>query len=112
MNLDTIWERFEDFCKLQSNEVQAWLDLLTSFHQGSKNINKWYNAVQVQVNLTRYPPETAKMLHQDIFWFFLHDVDFMSRTITEEVLIWTSSLPVEFGSWQNILRAQRPLHIK
>ena len=23
MNIDTIWERFEDFCKLQSNEVQA-----------------------------------------------------------------------------------------
>ena len=23
MNLDTIWQRFEDFCKLQSNEVQA-----------------------------------------------------------------------------------------
>ena len=22
MNLDTIWERFEDFCKLQSNEVR------------------------------------------------------------------------------------------
>ena len=21
MNLDTIWQRFEDFCKLQSNEV-------------------------------------------------------------------------------------------
>ena len=23
MNLDTIWERFEDFCKLQPNEVHA-----------------------------------------------------------------------------------------
>ena len=22
-NLDTIWERFEDFCKPQSNEMQA-----------------------------------------------------------------------------------------
>ena len=36
MNLDTIWERFEDFCKLQSNEVHAQFDLLTSFHQGNK----------------------------------------------------------------------------
>ena len=23
MNLDTIWERYQDFCKLQSNEVHA-----------------------------------------------------------------------------------------
>ena len=63
MNLDTIWERFEDFCKPQSNEVQAQFDLLTSFHQGSKSVNEWYNAVQVQVNLTKYPPETVKILH-------------------------------------------------
>ena len=44
MNLDTIWERFKDFCKLQSNEVHVQFDLLTSFHQGNKSIDKWYNA--------------------------------------------------------------------
>ena len=82
MNLDTIWERFEDSYKTQSNEVQAQFDLLTSFHQGNKSINEWYNAVQAQVNLTKYPPETVKILHQDIFWF-LCDEDFVSRTITE-----------------------------
>ena len=27
MNLDIIWERFEDFFKLQSNMVRAWFDL-------------------------------------------------------------------------------------
>ena len=63
MNLDTIWERFEDFCRLQSNEVQVQFDLLTSFHQGNKSIDEWYNAVQAQVNLAKYPPETAKILH-------------------------------------------------
>ena len=36
-----------------------------------------------QVNLAKYPPETAKILHGDIFWFFLHDEDSVSRTITE-----------------------------
>ena len=66
MNLDTIWERFEDFCKPQSNEVRAQFDLLTSFCQGNKSIDKWYNAVQAQVNLAKYPPETAKILHHDI----------------------------------------------
>ena len=83
MNLDTIWERFEDFCKLQSNEVWPHFDLLTSFCQGNKSIDEWHNTVQAQVNLAKYPPETVKILHWDIFQFFLYDEDFVSRTITE-----------------------------
>ena len=39
--------------------------------------------VQAQVNLAKYPPETAKILHRDIFWFFLHDEDFVSKAINE-----------------------------
>ena len=31
MNLDTIWERFEDFWKPQSNEVRAQFDLFNKF---------------------------------------------------------------------------------
>ena len=33
--LDTIWEKFEEFCKPQSNEVRVRFDLLTSFWQGN-----------------------------------------------------------------------------
>ena len=33
------------YCNLQSNEVYAWFNLLTSFCQGNKNINKWYKTV-------------------------------------------------------------------
>ena len=40
--------------------------------------------MQAQVNLAKYPPETAKILHRDIFWFFLHDEEFVSRTISDE----------------------------
>ena len=83
MNLDTIWERFQDFYKLQSKEVHAQFDLLTSFHQGNKSVDEWYNAVQAQVNLAKYPPETVKILHCDIFWSFLCDEDFVLRTIME-----------------------------
>ena len=32
LELETIWSWFEEFCKLQSNEVHARFDLLTSFH--------------------------------------------------------------------------------
>ena len=83
LTLDTIWGKFEEFCKPQSNEVHARFDLLTSFRQGSQSVDEWYNAVQTQVNLVKYPPETAKILHRDIFWFFLQDEEFVSRTISE-----------------------------
>ena len=36
-----------------------------------------------KVNHAKYLPKTGKILHPDIFWFFLHDKDFVSRTITE-----------------------------
>ena len=83
LSLDTIWEHFEEFCKLQVNEVRAYLDLLTSFKQGTRSVDEWYNMVQAQINLAKYPPETAKTLHRDIIWFFLPDVEFVSKTINE-----------------------------
>ena len=81
--LDTIWAKYEDFCRPQANEVRARFDLLTNSRQGNRSVNEWYNAVQAQVYLVKYPPETASILHRDIFWFFLKDEDFVSKTINE-----------------------------
>ena len=53
LTLDTIWGKYKEYCKPQSNEVWARFDLLMSFCQGNHSIDKWYNAVQVQVNLAR-----------------------------------------------------------
>ena len=75
--------KFKEFSKLQTNEVQAHFDLLTSFWQGNRNVDEWYNTIQTQVNLAKYPPEMAKILHCDIFWFFMRDEDFITRTINE-----------------------------
>ena len=83
IELETIWSQFEEFCKPESNEVHARFDLLTSFCQGSKSVDEWYNCVQAQINLAKYPPETAKILHRDIFWFYLHNEDFVFKTINE-----------------------------
>ena len=83
LTLDAIWARFEEFSKPQSNEVRAQSDLLTSFHQGNRNVGEWYNAVQAQVNLAKYPLETAKILHREIFWFFMMDEDFVTKTINK-----------------------------
>ena len=65
------------------NKVRACFDLLTSFCQGSRNVDEWYNVVQAQVNLAKYPPETATILHRDIFWFFMKDEDLVTKTINE-----------------------------
>ena len=83
LTLETLWTNFEDFCKSQANEVRARFDLLTSFRQGDKSVDEWFNAVQTQINLCQYPPETANILQRDIFWFFLKDEEFVSKTLNE-----------------------------
>ena len=79
--LETIWQKFEGFCKPQTNKIRARFDLLTSFRQGDWSVDEWYNAVQSQINLAKYPQETARILQRDILWFFLKDEEFVSRTI-------------------------------
>ena len=83
VTLQTIWSRFEDFCKPQSNTVCTQFNLLKTFQQGNRNIDKWCNAVQLHIPLCEYPPETAAILTRDIFWFFMTDNEFIVRTITE-----------------------------
>ena len=67
--LEMIWNKFDDFCKPQTNVIRARFDLLTSFRQGDMSVDEWYNAVQAQINLAKYPTGKAKILHRDIFWF-------------------------------------------
>ena len=81
--LEMVWNKLEEFCKPQTKEVRARFDLLTSFRQGYISVDEWHNAVQAQINLAKYPPETAKILHTDIFWFFLRDEEFVSKTMND-----------------------------
>ena len=67
LSMEVIWVKYEDFCKPQTNEVRTTLDLLISFRQGNQSVDEWYNAVQAQVSLVKYPPETASISHRDIF---------------------------------------------
>ena len=47
------------------------------------SVDQWYNAVQHQVNLDKYPPETAKIFAERHLLVFLNDEDFVSKTINE-----------------------------
>ena len=46
-------------------------------------MDEWCNAVQTQAALAKYPTEKTKILHQDIFWFFLKDEQLISKTIND-----------------------------
>ena len=69
VTLQTIWSRFKDFCKPQSNAVRARFNLLKAFQQGNRSIDKWYNAVLAYILLCEYTKETAAILSRDIFCF-------------------------------------------
>ena len=76
-SLEIIWQKFKEFCKPQTNEIRARFNLLTSFRQEDHLMDKWYSAVQAQINLAKYPQKTARILQRDIFWFFLKDEEFV-----------------------------------
>ena len=46
-------------------------------------MDEWFNAVQTQIDLCNYPSETASILQRDIFWFYLRDEEFISKTLNE-----------------------------
>ena len=109
LTLDTIWNKFEEFSKPQTNKVRAHFDLLTSFHQGTRNMDEWYNAIQAQVNLAKYPPETAKILHRDIFLVFSCEMKILSwKPSTRAMLISRNFQPVKCANWPKRWKAQKP----
>ena len=61
--------------------MRLWSSLQNK--QGERSVDEWYNAIQTQVALAKYPQETAKILHRDIFCFFLKDEEFVSKTIND-----------------------------
>ena len=65
--LEVIWKKFEEFFKPQTNKIRARFDLLTSFRQGECCVDEWYNAVQAQVNLARYPKKQQEFYIETCF---------------------------------------------
>ena len=69
LTLDVIWGKYEEYCKPQSNKVWARFDLLMSFCQLNHSIDKWYNAIQAQVNLLDNPQKQQKYYTGTSFGF-------------------------------------------
>ena len=84
---EVIWTKFKEFCKPQTNEVRARFDLLTSFRQWDCSVDEWYNAVQAQINLVKYPPERAKILQRCLLFFFLEMRSLCQRPLMRVTLI-------------------------
>ena len=64
LTLDIVWGNMKSIAN--HNLMKFGSDSICSqvFTQGNCSVDEWYNTVQAQVNLTRYPPETAKILGQ------------------------------------------------
>ena len=67
LTLEVIWKKkLKNFVNHRQNELRARFDLLTSFRQVDMSADEWYNAVQTQVGLAKYPKETAEILQREI----------------------------------------------
>ena len=62
LTLEVIWKKSEEFCKPLANEFKARFDLITSFRQADLSVDEWYNSVQTQVALAKYPQGTSQIL--------------------------------------------------
>ena len=59
------------------------LTCLQALDKVKKSVDEWNNAVQTPAALAKYLQEIAKNLHRDIFWFFLRDEEFVSKTMND-----------------------------
>ena len=96
--LEVLQNKFEEFCKPQTNEVRARFDLLTGFRQGDMSVDEWYNAVQAHINLAKYPDETAKILYRDIFWLSSGMKNLYLKQLMTPILILKNFQPVKLDS--------------
>ena len=62
LTLEVIWQKFEEFYKPQAIKLRARFDLLTSFQEGDRSVDEWYNAEETKVALAKCPQETAQIL--------------------------------------------------
>ena len=109
ITLQTIWSKFKDFCKPQSNAVHARFDLLTTFQQGNRSIDEWYNAVLAHIPLCEYPEETAPILTRDIFWFFMTDNELLPKPLMKATpTLHNTQLP-KYNKWPKKLNPAKPL---
>ena len=84
LTLTFIWNEFETYCKLHSNELQAQYELFKQLSQGTTPCDDWYTTVQNQVTMCNSKAETESVLQCDIFLFGLNDQIFISKIISKE----------------------------
>ena len=90
LTLQTIWDKFEEHCNPQANELCAWYDLLKQLKPGNKTCDEYYALLQIQLALCQYPPETCNILERDVFLFGITDQQLMPKCITEETNLTTA----------------------
>ena len=84
LTLTFIWNEFETYCMLHSNELRAQYKLFKQLSQGTTPCDDWYATVQNQLTICNYKAENESILQCDIFLFSLNAQTFISKIISEE----------------------------
>ena len=92
LTLKTIWNKYEEHSKPQTNELHVQYDLLKQLKQGNKSCDEYYALLQNQIALCQYPLETCNILERDVFLFSIMDQQFMLKCITEETNLTTADI--------------------
>ena len=91
------------------NQMRLGLDLtcLQASSKATRSVYESYNALETQVALPKYPPETAKILHRDIFWISSKMKSLSPRQSMIVIQTWTGFPQARSGSLQRRWRVQR-----
>ena len=68
--LDTIWQKYEEFCKPQANELSARFDLLTSFKQDQMSVDEWYKRYRHKLDYATIHQKQLKSYKEIFFGSF------------------------------------------
>ena len=82
--LDTVWAKYEDFASHKPMKSGSDLTCLQASDRGNHSVDEWYNAVQAQVSLAKYPPENSSVSCTETYSvFLLKDEKFVLKTIND-----------------------------
>ena len=87
LTLQKIWDKFEEHCKPQANELRAHYNLLKKLKQANLSCDQFFAAIQNQLSLCQYQTETHNILKRDIFLFGFSNQTFMSLLMVKKPLI-------------------------
>ena len=104
LTLQNIWDKFEEHCKPQTNELRAHYNLLKKLTQATLSCDQFIAAIQNQLSLCQYPTETCSILERNIFSVWI-----LTRYSCQKSLIVKTLLLIKYDKDSESYRVVGPL---